>query len=428
MADIGTFDTLPYHMVKQTIDYVVEQTNEIDMFDFDEENNNVFYPLLHVCRSWRTVALSVMLTGCDVTLDKEVKFAYHTVKEHTCITNTINNSYNMHVITVHLSINFSSVLDGSVAAQLEAEATKHIAFPKAYALRVQLTIEDVHGPTTDYVQNVDRTLACLANMIPAITKVTVITKDYDLPFRGNRNSLLKLGLNISPRVIRLMNEFPVSTSISERKFEKLLLADESEAPEIPENNVSTYTEFINMHLPTVKYLFLQGQGISSLLHSPLYSTAQYANITQVSLIIGSHSFAQITRILRLCPELKKLVSRISSMGDEFKDMSIQEIYCHLKSNSFPRHLHLQTWNSQFLEGISPTVTCDTILLLANMCPYLKNITFNVENCESLENVYSKIAYSGTYNKFREQMNPRVEFSLEQFNKSYYVRIQRRHIA
>ncbi|KAJ2273192.1 hypothetical protein EV176_003402 [Coemansia sp. RSA 451] len=367
-------------MVKQTIDYVVEQTNEIDMFDFDEEDSNVFYPLLHVCRNWRTVALSVMLTGCDVTLDKEVKFAYHTVKEHTCITNTINNSYNMHVITVHLSINFSSVLDGSVAAQLEAEATKHIAFPKAYALHVQLTIEDVHG------------------------------------------------LNISPRVIRLMNEFPVSTSISERKFEKLLLADESEAPEIPENNVSTYTEFINMHLPTVKYLFLQGQGISSLLHSPLYSTAQYANITQVSLIIGSHSFAQITRILRLCPELKKLVSRISSMGDEFKDMSIQEIYCHLKSNSFPRHLHLQTWNSQFLEGISPTVTCDTILLLANMCPYLKNITFNVENCESLENVYSKIAYSGTYNKFREQMNPRVEFSLEQFNKSYYVRIQRRHIA
>ncbi|KAJ2429951.1 hypothetical protein IWW41_003332 [Coemansia sp. RSA 2522] len=150
MADIGTFDTLPYHMVKQTIDYVVEQTNEIDMFDFDEEDNNVFYPLLHVCRSWRMVALSVMLTGCDVTLDKEVKFAYHTVKEHTCITNTINNSYNMHVITVHLSINFSSVLDGSVAAQLEAEATKHIAFPKAYALHVQLTIEDVHGPTADY--------------------------------------------------------------------------------------------------------------------------------------------------------------------------------------------------------------------------------------------------------------------------------------
>ncbi|KAJ2170465.1 hypothetical protein EV181_007951, partial [Coemansia sp. RSA 532] len=71
MADIGTFDTLPYHMVKQTIDYVVEQTNEIDMFDFDEEDNNVFYPLLHVCRSWRMVALSVMLTGCDVTLDKE---------------------------------------------------------------------------------------------------------------------------------------------------------------------------------------------------------------------------------------------------------------------------------------------------------------------------------------------------------------------
>ncbi|KAJ1853730.1 hypothetical protein LPJ76_004571 [Coemansia sp. RSA 638] len=42
MAATGTFGTLPYHMVKQTIGYIVEQTNEIDVFSFDETEDNVF--------------------------------------------------------------------------------------------------------------------------------------------------------------------------------------------------------------------------------------------------------------------------------------------------------------------------------------------------------------------------------------------------
>ncbi|KAJ2497924.1 hypothetical protein GGH96_004727 [Coemansia sp. RSA 1972] len=461
MAAIGTFDALPYHMVKQTIGYVVEQTNEIDMFSFDEEEDNMFCPLLHVCRSWRTVALSVMLTGCDVTLDKQVKFAYHSVKEHTCITNTVNNSYNMHVTTVHLSINFSSILDGSVAAQLEAEAAKHIRFQKANTLqqmnpRLEFSLEQfsksyyyilrvfmycalpfhvvkqvVEYATTDQDEFDDSVATFALELVPKIPDVvpfprlTVLEMGFNCPFsddvllRGNHGTLDELIIRLDYKTMQILSTYQASLRRPSR-LSYLVIVETN--PEISKQYAHTIHTFMSNIIPQLDKLFINGQNILGHLLDLLTHSPVYCKLQRLVMFGCEIQLVQLVTLLQTFPKLKKLSCNVTSFGHEAMSMDLVSLIRPLHNQLKPLKLHLGEWILACGQDVPVDIIAMSIILLASTCPHLKSVCFSMHLEGKALKVFSRVCMLQQSGEFNDIVDSNMYFSLTTISPYSVIRI------
>ncbi|KAJ1835104.1 hypothetical protein LPJ63_001409 [Coemansia sp. RSA 2711] len=104
---------LPPHVIKAVIGYVIEAPDDFEDLIAEYVTDSAFKPLLHVCCSWREVAMPMMFAGCNASISDHVSFTYRPVGSNPCIIQQVDSHYNQHVRYMFLKLDYASIATGA---------------------------------------------------------------------------------------------------------------------------------------------------------------------------------------------------------------------------------------------------------------------------------------------------------------------------
>ncbi|KAJ2453029.1 hypothetical protein EV183_002538 [Coemansia sp. RSA 2336] len=168
MSASSIFAHLPPHIIKHIIDYVAETPDDVNIFMMDETSTRTLAPLLHVCRTWRPIALSEMFVACEATIGKLVEFTYSSSKgQDQCIVTRLQPEYNQYVRFVTLNIDLETAPGTSAMERIEGSDYGHVCLRSAHTLAIKLHMGDSPQKTTA----LDTLTSYLARLLPSLQSV-----------------------------------------------------------------------------------------------------------------------------------------------------------------------------------------------------------------------------------------------------------------
>ncbi|KAJ2352477.1 hypothetical protein GGF43_003745, partial [Coemansia sp. RSA 2618] len=254
-----------------------------------------------------------------------------------------------------------------------------------------------------------------------------VTLEYpfsdDLPFRGNSSTLSFLSVGLNPRMIRLLRNSRTLGKGHARALDHLVVGNF--CGERSERMDDLYRDFFAWVMRDIRYLFIHDPVDTQLMLQSLPANLEYRNLQLLSMVYSSISFTQIVRILQVCSHLKVLICRYSNMGDDFCDMSIQQVAATLRARFDPLNQHIQTLYIFDFEPNSINMMAASIMLLADQCPHLRIIKFPKQREDRALSVLLRLSQSRYPVELRESFLSKVEFVLNHISIYTIIQIKRK---
>ncbi|KAJ1740354.1 hypothetical protein IWW42_004744 [Coemansia sp. RSA 1085] len=249
----------------------------------------------------------------------------------------------------------------------------------------------------------------------------------DLPFRGNSGTLASIDLCLDSRALKQLHACGTFAGTRMRALDSLELDTQHEMAADASDVVKESSALLKHVMGRVTRFCALDQKFTDQLLAQLALQPQGFDNLQV-LYVHHHnvSLLWIAGIIDKLPQLLKLQCTVMQLGEGIRDVDLSQA-ANMLSARFrnTRASQLQIWqlhNHKTLE-IKNAVSC--ILLLSFICPQLNRIAFSMVPDDTVENIYSKLAYSSFYARVRRAIVPDVELKLDQIDKKYYVKLTHR---
>ncbi|KAJ2160342.1 putative pyridoxal kinase [Coemansia sp. RSA 552] len=304
---------------------------------------------------------------------------------------------------------------------------RHITFP--YLTHLSLT-------TGSAADSMAPQMAAIDGIVP-FPRIQRLEIDFaypfldDLPLRGNSSSLNRLAIHLDQRTIRLLYNCGIFHHRRLHTLKHLDISRCSERSETTELCADTYNEFFARVLPNIQCLFIKSQPIAELFVAFAKGRTVPNAICALSLRHDNLSLGQVVNVLKALPLLQRLDCTISELDEETEDAEIQYVGNMLRSKHQVLGPHLQLWKLDASVVIPVNTSAACILLIADRCPFIKSVIVPpppspAEDIpdDSAENIYSKLAYSSFYSRFRATIRPALELGLNQIGDIHIINIHR----
>ncbi|KAJ2364119.1 hypothetical protein H4S01_003947 [Coemansia sp. RSA 2610] len=172
---------LPPHVIKAVIGYVIEAPDDFEDLIAEYVTDSAFKPLLHVCCSWREVAMPMMFAGCNASISDHVSFTYRPVGSNPCIIQQVDSHYNQHVRYMFLKLDYASIATGA-ALRLLRSTYAHLRFPNVHVVDVELDLGAISNINDDMALcHTRRFLSYLCVALPNVssTSATIVSTTLD---------------------------------------------------------------------------------------------------------------------------------------------------------------------------------------------------------------------------------------------------------
>ncbi|KAJ2647347.1 hypothetical protein IWW40_004759 [Coemansia sp. RSA 1250] len=259
-------------------------------------------------------------------------------------------------------------------------------------------------------------------------KFLQITFDYpfsdDLPFRSNGATLQFLCVVLDHRIIRHLSNCGAFYKARERALDHLVIGSSNHGSLQTQNLKPIYRGFYSRVLPYVRYFFIHSpEDAYLMLQSLPASSVQYDNLQLLSMLHTRIPFSQIVHILYTFPSLKTLICKYADMGDDFRDMSIQQVAAVLRSKYSPLSTSLQCLYIYDFDSNSVNMMAASVLMLADQCPYLNMVKFPKHREDRALNVLLRLNQSRYPSEFRNSFLTKLDFALNQASKYTIIKIK-----
>ncbi|KAJ2850557.1 hypothetical protein IWW36_001807 [Coemansia brasiliensis] len=255
-----------------------------------------------------------------------------------------------------------------------------------------------------------------------------ITFDYpfsdDLPFRSNGSTLQFLCILLDHRIIRQLSNCGAFDKTRERVLDHLVIGSSNHGSLQTQNLKPIYRGFYSRVLPYVRYFFIHSSEDAYLMLQSLPATSvRYDNLQLLSMLHTRISFSQIVHILYTFPSLKTLICKYADMGDDFRDMSIQQVAAILRSKYSPLSTSLQCLYIYDFDSNSVNMMAASVLMLADQCPHLNMVKFPKHREDRALNVLLRLNQSRYPSEFRNSFLSKLDFALNQASKYTIIKIK-----
>ncbi|KAJ2453028.1 hypothetical protein EV183_002537 [Coemansia sp. RSA 2336] len=255
-----------------------------------------------------------------------------------------------------------------------------------------------------------------------------ITFDYpftdDLPFRSNGSTLQFLCVVLDHRIVRQLSNCGAFDKAREGTLGHLVIGSSNHGSLQAQNLRPIYRGFYRRVLPYVRYFFIHSpEDAYLMLQSLPVISVQFDNLQLLSMLHTQISFSQIVAILHTFPSLKTLICKYADMGDDFRDMSIQQVAAVLRSKYSPLNTSLQCLYIYDFDSNSVNMMAASVLMLADQCPYLKMVKFPKHREDRALNVLLRLNQSRYPSEFRNSFLSKLDFALNQASKYTIIKIK-----
>ncbi|KAJ2160341.1 hypothetical protein GGF46_002334 [Coemansia sp. RSA 552] len=143
-------DTLPQHIIRDIITYIIEVPDDFEDLISEYVSFGLLPPLLHLCRLWRSVALPVIFSHCNINLGpEESSFMYRPSANNNCVATSLNALYNNYVRSVTITLDYRALANGAVERVLGQDECVDLCFANARSLDIRITVPEGRNVADD---------------------------------------------------------------------------------------------------------------------------------------------------------------------------------------------------------------------------------------------------------------------------------------
>ncbi|KAI9482414.1 hypothetical protein BX667DRAFT_519738 [Coemansia mojavensis] len=279
--------TLPPLIVREIIHYIAEIRTTLSMtLAGPTVRFSLLWPLLHSCRAWRELALSVLFSRFEVTASgSQTSMTYLMNESAQQTTFHLSKVYTLLVKNIFLKLNLQSMADGTALAGVQSSELCSVHFARTRLLDVELTADSVEL-NSDSIHNIQTFMEYIEQRMPAVdnTELHLLADNFYANYYHSKGpgSLLSSLFDTLPMVSgstlsssRLSKTAPINTP----KLAKVSCVWGS--------NSSTISRILHANSQSLIYLqvfFARGDDIEQLLLDDQNQPVVYPNLATLAMI------------------------------------------------------------------------------------------------------------------------------------------------